>query len=98
LTLTWELGVAVTYLSTKRREKRERAYPASTTNDPLRPVIVQHISKASYNTFNNIPCLENTDRKPDDLNKKKPKQNRKAKRKLWDRKCILKIGKSNSKV
>lgn len=71
LTLIWELGIAVTYLSTKRWEKRERAYPASITNDPLCPVIVQNISKASYNTFNNIPCLENTDSNPDDLKQNK---------------------------
>lgn len=57
----------------KGGRKRGGAYPASITNDPLCPVIVQSISEASYNTFNNIPCLENTDSNPNDLNKKKKK-------------------------
>lgn len=80
--ITGESGVPVAY---KRWEKRERAYPASIASDPLCPVTA-HISKASCNTFNNIPRLENTDSNPDDLNKTKQ-------RKHEDRKFILKSGK-----
>lgn len=70
----------------QKGEKRERAYPASIASDPFCPVTAQNISKASYNTFNNIPRLENTDSNPDDLNKTKQ-------RKHEDRKFILKSGK-----
>lgn len=80
--ITRERGVPVAYVPTKRWEKREEAYPASTASDPLCPVTA-HISTASYNTFNNIPCLENTHCNPDDLNKTKHE----------DRKFILKSGK-----
>lgn len=57
-------------MPTKRWEKREREYPASIASDPLCPVTA-HISKASYNTLNNIPRLKNTDSDPGGVNKTK---------------------------
>lgn len=69
--ITRESGVSVAYLPTKKWGERERAYPASIASDPLCPVTAHNISKASCNTFSNIPCLENTDSNPDDLNKTK---------------------------